>query len=74
MGKQVKLRWSTKENDWIAKYPDNAGKSLVGILFDMLKTEGHRINWEEDLKTILQDRGYDYKTFTITVKKMEAYQ
>ena len=68
--KELKLRWSKKENDWVAHYPDLAGKSMIGVLFDMVKTTGHRIDWEEDLKTMLTERGYDYTTFQITCKKL----
>jgi len=72
MGKPaIKLKWSKRENDWIFDYPDNKGESLMGIFFDMMKTTGHRTDWEEDLKTMLTNAGYDYTTLKITVSKKE---
>lgn len=67
---KIKLFWSKKEKDWMFKYPDDAGNSLTGVFFEMLKTTGHRMDWEEDLKKMLTDRGYDYTTLTITCKKI----
>jgi hypothetical protein len=72
MGKPaIKLKWSKRENDWLFDYPDNNGKSLMGVFFEMTKTTGHRVDWEEDLKTMLTNAGYDYTTLKITVSKKE---
>jgi hypothetical protein len=68
---KIKLKWSKKENDWIFDYPDNKGKSLMGVFFDMMKTSGNRTDWEDDLKTMLTNAGYDYTTLKITVSKKE---
>lgn len=70
--KKVKLFWSKREKDWMFVWPDNAGSSLRGIFFGMTKTTGNRVDWEEDLKKILTDRGYDYKTLRITCNKIEG--
>jgi hypothetical protein len=72
MGKPViKLKWSKRENDWVFDYPDNSGKFLMGVFFEMMKTTGHRVDWEENLKTMLTNAGYDYTTLKITVSKKE---
>lgn len=39
-----RLRWSKKENDWLFEYNDNAGKTLMGLFFEMLKIEKN-IDW-----------------------------
>lgn len=39
-----RLRWSKKHNDWVYEYSDNAGKSLTGLFFEMLKIEKN-IDW-----------------------------
>jgi hypothetical protein len=39
-----RLRWSKRENDWLFEYNDNAGKSLMGLFFDMLRIEKN-IDW-----------------------------
>lgn len=67
----VKLSWSKREKDWIFDFPDWLGRGLSGPFFDMTKTTGHRTDWERDLKTMLTDHGYDYKTFKITVEKLK---
>jgi hypothetical protein len=72
MNKKLILKWSKQENDWQVKYPNNAGCSLMGVLFDMIQTDKRRINWEEDLIKLLTDRGFDYKTFTITVNQIKT--
>lgn len=66
---KIELKWSNKENDWLFNYPDNAGKSMADVFFDMIKTTGHRTDWKQDLKQMLEERGYDYSTLKITVKK-----
>ena len=66
---KIILRWSRKENDWLFDYPDSAGRSLMGPFFDMMKTTGHRTDWQQDLKPMLEEQGYDYTTLKITVKK-----
>ena len=72
MGKPViKLKWSKREKDWVFDYPDNNGKSLMGVFFEMTKTTGHHVDWEENLKTMLTNAGYDYTTLKITVSKKE---
>jgi len=68
--KQIKLRWSKKENDWQFDYPDNAGSTMTGVFFGMVKTTGHRTDWQEELKAMLTERGYDYRTFKITCDKL----
>lgn len=68
--KKIQLRWSKKENDWLFNYPDNAGKSMMGVFFDMVKTTGHRTDWEQGLMTMLTERGYDYRTLRITCDKL----
>jgi hypothetical protein len=70
--KQIKLRWSIKENDWLFDYPDNDGKSIMGVFFDMVKTTGHRVDWQQELKEMLTERGYDYKSFKITCDKIKV--
>lgn len=69
--KKIELKWSKRENDWVFHYPDNAGKSMMGVLFDMVKISGHRMDWETDLKTMLEERGYDYKSLRIFINKKE---
>jgi hypothetical protein len=66
--KTLKLYWSKREQDWMVFYPDLAGKSMRGPVFGMTQTTGRRMDWEQDLKAMLTDRGYDYTTFRITVK------
>lgn len=68
---KIQLRWSKREKDWLFKYPDNAGNTMMGVFFDMVKTTGHRTDWEEDLITMLTERGYDHKTFKITCDKIK---
>lgn len=70
--KQIKLRWSKRERDWLFDYPDLAGKSLMGVFFEMMKTTGHRIDWQEDLKSMLAEKGYDYQTLKITCDKIKV--
>jgi hypothetical protein len=67
---KIKLTWSKQDEDWKVSYPDNAGRSLMGVLFEMTKTTGHRVDWEQDLIKMLTDRGFDYTTFTITCNKL----
>jgi len=69
--KQIKLRWSKRENDWLFDGPDTKGHTMAGVFFDMVKTTGYRIDWEEELIKMLTDRGYDYKTLKITCDKKE---
>ena len=70
--KETHLRWSVKENDWTFKYPDNKGKSLATIFFDMLKVENNLPFVDgKTLKELLTERGYDYKSFKITVDKIK---
>lgn len=64
------LKWSKRQRDWLVNYEDRAGKHLCGVLFDMVKTTGHRVDWQQDLKTILTEKGYDYTTLKITCKKL----
>lgn len=71
MENRVELKWSKREKDWIFNYPDLKGSTLTGIFFDMVKTTGHRTDWDEDLKTLLTNRGYDYTTLKITCKKIK---
>ena len=70
--KQIKLIYSKKEKDWLFNFPDNEGNSLAGVFFDMVKTTGHRTDWFRDLKIILTEKGYDYKSFKITCDKIES--
>lgn len=82
---KIVLKWSKKENDWEFHYPDRAGNTLTGLFFEMLKIEENipfirdefkdgqlmkRIN-PIDLKTMLTERGYDYKTLRITCEKIK---
>lgn len=73
MNKQIKLKYSKREKDYIFNYPDNAGCLLMGVFFDILKTNGHRIDWQQDLKDMLTEHGYDYKTLKITCNKIKNY-
>lgn len=68
--KQIKLRWSKKENDWLFNAPDDAGHTMAGVFFEMTKTTGHRVDWQEGLMTMLAERGYDYRTLKITCDKL----
>jgi hypothetical protein len=68
---EIKLFWSKKDKDWKFNYPDRAGKSLMGVFFDLIKTKGHRMDWEIELSDILRAHGYDPTTFEITCKKIE---
>lgn len=70
MAEKVKMYWSKRNKDWTFNYPDRSGKLLMGVFVDMLKTTGHRTDWQQDLKTILRDHGYDPDTFQITCKKL----
>lgn len=67
--KRIELKWSKNQRDWMFSYPDNEGCSIMCVFFDMLKVSEHRVTWDEDLKKMLEDRGYDYKTLKITVDK-----
>lgn len=67
----IKLRWSKKEKDWLFSWIDNSGKGLMGVFFDMIKISGHRMDWKKELKTMLEEHGYDYTTLKITVKKIK---
>lgn len=69
--KKIKLWWSKKDKDWKFKYPDRAGRSLMAVFFDLVKTKGHRMDWEVDLPEILKAHGYDPETFTITCNKQQ---
>ena len=68
---QVVMKWNKKEQDWYFTYPDRLGKGLMGPFFDMTKTTGHRIDWEQNLKSMLSEAGYDYTTFKITCDKIK---
>lgn len=65
----IQLKWSKREKDWIFHWPDNQGSSLKGVFFEMIKTSGHRVDFEQDLIKMLDERGYDYTTLKITCKK-----
>jgi len=67
---KLTLKWSKREKDWLCNYPDNAGSSLMGVLFDMTNVNKHRTQYDQDLKTMLTEHGYDYTTFKITVDKL----
>jgi len=69
--KKIELRWSKRERDWLFNYPDNAGCTMMGVFFDMVKTTGHRTDWQQELKKMLEERGYDYTTLKITCQKKE---
>lgn len=71
MAEQIKLYWSKREKDWTFSYPDNSGHSIMGVFFDMLKVDEHRTTWDENLKKMLTDRGYDYTTLKMTCKKLK---
>ena len=68
--KKIQLRWSKKERNWLFSYPDDAGKSMMGVFFDMVKATGRRTDWEQGLMTMLAERGYDYRTLRITCDKL----
>lgn len=70
--KQIKLRWSKKEKDWLFDSHDEEGYLLAGVFFGMIKTTGHRTDWQESLISILTEKGYDYKTFKITCDKLPS--
>lgn len=67
----IKLRWSKSDKDWKFSYPDRAGRGLMGVFFDLLKTTGHRMDWEKTLEQMLDEHGYDKTTLTITCKKKQ---
>lgn len=69
--KRITLKWGNKEDDWKFEWPDNNGKSLMGVFFDMIKTTGHRVDWQENLAKMLHERGYDYKTLKLTVDRYD---
>jgi hypothetical protein len=83
---KIILKWSKKEHDWEFHYPDNAGRSIRGVFFSMLRVE-ENISWiknelvngvptpkknPQTLKEMLTERGYDYKTLKITCKKIKS--
>lgn len=72
MKEEIKLCWSKKEEDWLFSYPDLAGKSLMGVFFDLIKTTGHRMDWEQSLSNMLKERGYDPTTLKIICKKIKS--
>lgn len=57
----------------VFNYPDNDGGNLMCVFFDILKTTGHRIDWQKGLKDILTEHGYDYKTLKNTCDKIKNY-
>lgn len=67
---KIKLVWSKKAKDWKFHWPDNAGAHLRGVFFDMVKTTGHRTDWQKELSEMLRDHGYDPTTLQITCKKL----
>lgn len=69
---RIRLVWSKLEKDWRFSYPDNAGHSLAGVFFDMVKTTGHRVDWRDDLKNMLANHGYDFQTLKITCDKIST--
>lgn len=71
MKNKIQLRYSVREKDWVFDYPDDSGWSLAGVFFEMTKTIGHKIDWQQEFKQMLTERGYDYKTFQITCKKLK---
>lgn len=71
---KIELKWSKREKDWIFNYPDNDGCSLMGVFFEMTKTTGHRTDWQEELKDMLEERGYDYTSLKITVNKKDEFK
>jgi hypothetical protein len=82
---QFKLNWSKKEKDWLFHYPDDAGRSCMGLFFEMLKIEDNisfimnefkngalkKKAKPQTLKEFLTERGYDYKTLKITCDKFK---
>ncbi len=75
---KVTVKWSTKEKDWISKYPEwkNRNARITGnALFDMIRTWEAFMskNWEgkptgfKSLRDYLSDGGFDPDTFTISV-------
>jgi hypothetical protein len=68
--KQIKLIWSKREKDWKFYYPDNSGRALRGVFFDMVKTTGHRTDWQKELAEMLRSHGYDPSTLKITCKRI----
>jgi hypothetical protein len=80
---EVKLFWTEKEKDWNFKYPDNAGGSMAGLFFDMLKIEEnikflqpnilHPKDIPPTLIQFLEERGYDYTTLKLTIQKKQKH-
>jgi hypothetical protein len=76
MKDKVSLKWSKKENDWLMKYPNNAGKGVGGTFFNMIRKleEFMSKDWEgkptgfTSLRQYLGDSGFDPDTFTISVQ------
>lgn len=71
--KQIKLTYSKKEKDLLFNYPDNAGKGMMGIFFDMCTITGHRMDWGKTLQEALESHGYDYTTLKITCNKKTEF-
>jgi hypothetical protein len=69
MSEKIKLIWSKQAKDWKFYWPDHEGKALMGVFVDMVKTKGHRTDWQKELYDMLIAHGYDPTTFTITCKK-----
>ena len=67
---KIELKWSKRKKDWEFHWSDNSGKSMMGVFFDMIKVNGHRMDWEEDLEKMLTERGYDYKSLKISCNKL----
>lgn len=67
---KIKLFWSKKDKDWRFSYPDTDGKYLMGVFFDLIKTKGHRMDWQKDLDQMIREHDYDPTTLQITCKKL----
>ena len=66
---KVVLKWSKKQNEFIAKYPamQNRNGSIVAKAFLYMMTDFEK-SIKNDLRTYLTEGGFDADSFTITVK------
>lgn len=77
---KVTVKWSKRENDWEAKYPETenrSGRICSNAFFTMINQfeEFMRTDWEgkptgfKSLRQYLIEGGFDPDTFIISVKQ-----
>ena len=59
--RELKVRWLKRENDFVISYPN---KHDGWEMHDLLRSEAFK-----EFQKALEERGYDFKTFKMSVKR-----